>query len=38
LQRVEYEDTATVKVTREFLEDRERTLGELFAEEPDVIP
>jgi len=33
LQRVEYEDTATVKVAREFLEGRERTLGELFTEE-----
>jgi predicted ATPase len=33
LKRVEYDATATVRVTREFLRDREATLGELFSDE-----
>lgn len=33
LRRVEYDDTATVRVTRDFLDDREGTLAELFSDE-----
>ena len=33
LQRVAYDDTSTVRVTRDFLGDRDRTLAELFSEE-----
>jgi predicted ATPase len=33
LRRVEYEETSTVRVTREFLSDREGTLKELFSDE-----
>jgi predicted ATPase len=33
LRRVSYDETSTVKVTRDFLGDRERTLAELFSEE-----
>jgi predicted ATPase len=33
LRRVEYDETSTVRVTRDFLEDRERTLAELFSDE-----
>ena len=33
LRRVEYDDTSTVRVTREFLSDREGTLKELFSDE-----
>jgi predicted ATPase len=34
LRKVAYDDTSTVRVTREFLSDRERTLGDLFSEDP----
>jgi predicted ATPase len=34
LQRVAYDDTSTVRVTRDFLDDRDRTLDELFSEDP----
>ena len=33
LRRVDYEDTATVRVTREFLDDRDATLAELFLDD-----
>jgi predicted ATPase len=33
LRRVEYDETSTVRVTRDFLGERDRTLAELFAEE-----
>jgi predicted ATPase len=33
LRRVAYDETSTVRVTRDFLGDRDRTLAELFAEE-----
>ena len=33
LQRVEYDATSTVRVTREFMSDREGTLGELFSDD-----
>jgi predicted ATPase len=33
LQRVEYDATSTVRVTRDFLSDREGTLGELFSDD-----
>ncbi len=33
LRRVEYDQTSTVKVTREFLDDREATLAELFSDD-----
>lgn len=33
LRRVEYDETSTVRVTRDFLGERERALAELFAEE-----
>jgi predicted ATPase len=33
LQRVEYDETSTVRVTRDFLSDREATLGELFSDD-----
>ncbi len=32
LRRVEYDDTATVRITREFLADREGMIGELFSD------
>jgi predicted ATPase len=34
LRKVAYDETATVRVTREFLADRDRTLSELFSEDP----
>jgi predicted ATPase len=33
LRRVEYDETSTVRVTRDFLGERKRTLAELFADE-----
>ncbi len=33
LRRVAYDETSTVRVTRDFLRDREGTLGELFSDE-----
>jgi predicted ATPase len=33
LRRLEYDDTSTVRVTREFLNDRDATLGDLFSDE-----
>jgi predicted ATPase len=33
LQRVAYDDTSTVRVTRDFLSDRDGALGELFSED-----
>jgi predicted ATPase len=34
LWKVAYDDTSTVRVTRDFLDDRDRTLDELFSEDP----
>jgi predicted ATPase len=34
MRRVDYDDTATVRVTREFLGDRDATLEELFLDDP----
>ena len=33
VRQVAYDDTATVRVTRDFLGDREGTLGELFSDD-----
>jgi len=34
LRKVAYDDTATVRITREFLSDRDRALDELFSDDP----